>query len=70
VYAPLSHSVVYLFFLLSPSLSFLHVTLGVPEGETFTFTACSSALGHLFTSQEDPISTFHVAIPLKIVIPY
>jgi len=35
----------------------------------FTFTTCSS-LGHLFTSQEDPISTFNVAIPLRIVIPY
>jgi len=34
----------------------------------FTFTTCSSPLGHLFTSHEEPISTFHVAIPLKIVI--
>jgi hypothetical protein len=36
----------------------------------FTPTNCSSLIGHLLTYQEEPISTFHVAVPLKIVTPY
>lgn len=54
-----------LFVLSSPSLSFLHITLGVPESELLSL---HSPPGHLFASQEEPISTFHVAVPLKIVI--